>query len=160
MDLRRELTPPELDSGSVALLTSIAERLDHGDDQEDADVLIDGFNRIAATDLSLADFQGTYGAEDHEAWVRRVLLSERIKLTPGATRDELVEVARRAMDENKPEEECDAYRVILDANITDASNLIFHPPPSWPRNKPRKDWKPTPEQVVDTALEQNRPICL
>ena len=160
MDLRTGLTPPKLDEANVAQLAEIADRLDQGcmdgrcDDSSQRDLAL--FNQLAGTNLFYRDFQGRYGAEDRQTWVRRILRKQRIKLVLGATKAELVEVARRAMDLNgRPVEECDAYGMILDAHLPGAFNLIYWPPGfdentwTWEGGRDIAEWEPSPEKIVD-----------
>src|SRR5689334_12077619 len=93
MELRPETMPPTLDDALVGRPAKLAARLD-GDPDED---LRAEFNRLAGTDIPMAEFQGIYGGEDHVDYVRRVLYYRLIKPAPGVTRAELAEVVRRAM---------------------------------------------------------------
>jgi len=159
MELRPELMPPALDGALVARLARLADRLDGARPGQCDDELAE-FNRLAGTDIPLAEFQGIYGAEDHENWVRRVLYSQRIKPAPGVTREELAEVVRRAMPSNEFFDQHEAYMAVFDANVPleGASSLIFYPPDydpatnTWGGGRPIGDYDPTPEQVVEWAL--------
>src|SRR4051794_10222092 len=93
MDLRPELMPPVLDEQPVARLAELAARLD-GDPDEDKRA---EFSRLAGADIPMAEFQGIYGGEDHEDYVRRVLYYRLVKPAPAVTPAELAEVVRRAM---------------------------------------------------------------
>ena len=75
MELRPELMPPALDEAKVARLVELAAALDgarpgqwEGDFAE--------FNRLAGAAIPIEEFQGIYGGEDYEDWVRRVLYHE------------------------------------------------------------------------------------
>ena len=159
MELRPELMPPALDEALVARLARLADRLD-GARPGQCDGELAEFNRLAGTDIPLADFQGIYGGEDHEDWVRRVLYAQRIKPVPGVTRAELVEVVRRAMPQNEVFDQHEAYMAVFDANVPleGASNLIFYPPDydpatnTWGGGGPMGEYDPTPEQIVEWAL--------
>jgi hypothetical protein len=155
MDLRRELMPPVLDEQLVARLAELAAQLD-GDPDEDKRA---EFNRLAGTDIPMAEFQGIYGAEEHEDYVRRVLYHRLIKPVPNATRAELAEVVRRAMPTNEFFDQHEAYMAIFDANVPlpKASMLIYYPPGydastnMW-GGRPIAEYDPTPEQIVELAL--------
>ena len=156
MELRPELMPPALDEVLVARLADLAAQLD-GDPDEDKRA---EFNRLAGPDIPMQEFQGIYGGEDHEDYVRRVLYYRLIKSAGGVTRAELAEVVRRAMPQNEFTDRHEGYMAVFDANVPlpGASNLIFYPPdydPStntWGGGRPMGEYDPTPEQIVDWAL--------
>ncbi|MGE3808444.1 MAG: hypothetical protein AB7K24_27590 [Gemmataceae bacterium] len=156
MELRPELMPPALDERLVARLAKLAAHLD-GDPDEDIRA---EFNRLAGTDIPMAEFQGIYGGEDHEDYVRRVLCYQQIKPTLGVTQAELVEVVRRAMPTNEFFDQHEAYMAVFDANVplNGASNLIFYPPDydvgtnTWGGGRPMGEYDPTPEQIVEWAV--------
>ena len=156
MELRPELMPPALDEALVARLARLAAQLD-GDPDEDTRA---EFNRLAGTDIPIQEFQGIYGGEDHEDYVRRVLYYRLIKPAPGVTRVELGEVVRRAMPQNEFFDQHEAYMAVFDANVPleAASNLIFYPPDydpatnTWGGGRPMGEYDPTPEQIVEWAL--------
>lgn len=157
MELRPELLPPVLDEELVARLAKLATRLDgYQDDDELAE-----FNRLAGTDLPMEEFQGIYGAMDHNDWVRDVLTRQQLRPAVGVTREELAEVVRRAMPTTEEYfDECDLYQAVFDANVSleGASNLIFYPPDydpktnTWGGGRPISEYDPTPEQIVEWAL--------
>lgn len=154
MDLRSELLPPELDEAQVSQLANLADALD-GAVRDAYQENLAEFNRLAGTELQIEEFQGIYGGEDPEEWVRRLLWSNAIRPVPGVSREELVEVVRRAMPGNNYQD-YEAYMVIFDVNVPlpNASNLIFYPADY----DHRRDWQnaadydPTPEEIVDQAL--------
>jgi hypothetical protein len=159
MRLRPELMPPTHDEALVARLAKLADRLDGARPGQCDDELAE-FNRLAGTDIPLAEFQGIYGGEDHETWVRRMLCYQQIKPAPGVTPEELAEVVRRAMPQNEFFDQREAYMAIFDANVplARASNLIFYPPDynpatnTWGGGRPMGEYDPTPEQIVKWAL--------
>jgi hypothetical protein len=163
VDLRPELLPPALDEALVQRLARLAARLDGRSPRWEEDLA--EFNRLAGTDFPIADFQGIYGAEDHEDWVRRVLYRQAIKPAPGVTREELAEVVRRAMPQNEFSEEREAYMAIFDANVPRerASILLFYPPDydpatnTWGNGRSMGEYDPTPEQIVEWALAAEGP---
>ena len=137
MELRPELMPPELDEALVARLAKLAARLDGarpGQWEED----LAEFNRLASTNIPFEEFQGIYGGEEHEDYVRRVLCYRLIKPVPDVTRAELAEIVRLAMPTtNEFFGQHEAYMAIFDANVPleGASNLIFYPPGLRPSDK-------------------------
>src|SRR5262249_34243353 len=115
---------------------------------------------LAGMDLTLIDFQGISGGEDHETWVRRVLLQKNIQPVENVSRAELVEVVRRAIP-TTGDPDYQAYMAIFDANVPTphASNLIFYPTDydeetnTWGGGQPIGVYDPTPEQIVEWALQ-------
>src|SRR5262245_21609183 len=93
MGLRPELRPPILDEAKVARLASRLDGAYPGLWEED----LAEFNRLAGTDLPIDQFQGIYGAEEHEDWVRRLLYYHLTRPAANVSREELAEVIRRAM---------------------------------------------------------------
>ena len=158
MQLRSALMPPKLDEKQVAYLTQLAACID-GARPGKWEELLEEFNRIAGTTFDFREFQGIYEAEEHDDWVRRVLTRPLVKAVPDVTREELVEIARRAMC-FEPDFPNEAYMLIFDANVPlpNASNLIFCPPDynaqtnTWDGGRPIWEYDPTPAQVVEWAL--------
>jgi hypothetical protein len=156
MELRPDLMPPALDESLVARLANLAAQLD-GDPDEDMRA---EFNRLADTNIPMAEFQGIWRGEDHEDYVRRVLYYRQIKPAAGVTRAELVEVVRRAMPTNEFFDQHEAYMAVFDANVPleGASSLIFYPPDydadtdTWRGGQQVGEYNPTPEQIVEWAL--------
>jgi hypothetical protein len=151
--------PPPLDESLVARLAKLAARLDGARPGQWEDDLAE-FNRLAGTSIPFEQFQGIYGGEDHEDYVRRVLYYQRITPAAGVTRAELAEVVRRAMPQNEFFDQHEAYMAVFDANVPlqGASNLIFYPPDydagtnTWGGGRPMGEYEPTPEQIVEWAL--------
>lgn len=160
MDLRPELMPPALDEQLVARLVKLAVHLD-GDPDEDRRA---EFNALVDRDIPMEEFQGICGAEDHADYVRRVLYHRLIKPAPDVTRAELAEVVRRAMPTNEFFDQHETYMAVFDANVPlpNASNLIFYPPDydertnTWGGGRPIGEYDPTPEQIVDWALDAGK----
>jgi hypothetical protein len=146
MELRPELVPPVLDEEIVARLAKLADQID-GAAPGEWEGLLEEFNRGAGTSLGFADFQGIYGGEDHATWVRRVPLAKAIKPAGDVTREELIEIVRRAMPQNGLRD-YEAYMAIFDANVVrpHASSLIYDPPDATIVD-------PTADQVVGWALD-------
>jgi hypothetical protein len=156
MNLRQELTPPPVDERLVARLAELANALD-GNPSE---ALRAEFNKLAGTDIPMILFQGIYESEDHANFVRRVLREQGIKPVPDVTREELVEIVRRAKKTDKTGLH-EAYMAIFDCNVPrpHASNLLFWPADydessgTWGGGKPMNDYDPSPEQMVDWAFD-------
>jgi hypothetical protein len=147
MDLRPELRQPVLDEALVARLARLADQLD-GARPEQADNDLAEFNRLAGTTLVFMGFQGIYGSERHEAFVRRVLY--RRSLAPGLnlTRAEMTEIVSRIMACG---DDHDFYLELFLVNCKHPSNtdLIY-----WPKLVPElpKGREPTAEEIADLAV--------
>lgn len=87
---------PKLDEDLVQRLATLAARLDGGDEVADAS-LLDEFNQLAGTDIPFSEFQGTYGAEEHIDYVRRVLTDRATEATPDLSREGLVEMFAKVL---------------------------------------------------------------
>ena len=159
MDLRPELQPPQLDECLVDRLADLAASID-GARPGEWEEQLEEFNRLAGTAIPFEHFQGIYGGEDHADWVRRLLYGQQIKSASDVTREELIEVVRRAMPQNG-HPKMDAYMAILDANASrsGASDLIFYPPDydaatnTWGDGREMGEYDPTPEQIAEWAME-------
>ena len=152
MELRAELLPPRLDEALVHRLAHLADALD-GAAPEQCEEDLAEFNRLAGTALAFADFQGIYGGEEHETWVRRIVRSKMLRPVADVTREELAEVVRRAMPQNE-DPDYEAYMAIFDANVPrpHASNLIFYSADYNHNRDWQSEYDPTPEEIVDQAL--------
>ncbi len=127
MELRSELRPPLLDETLLNHLAELADKLD-GARPGEWDEWLNEFNSLAGTAIPFEHFQGIYGGECHVDWVRRVLYGTLILPAQNVTRDELIEVTRRAMPQNG-DPDFEAYESILDVNNGGrGSQLIFEPP--------------------------------
>ena len=159
MDLRPELTPPILDASLVSRLADLAADLD-GAAPGQCDAELAEFNRLAGTAFSNDVFHGISGGENHETWVRRILLTQQIKPLADVTREELSEVVRRAMWNDLDQRE--AYLLIFDANVprAGASNLLYYPPDydqatnTWGGGRLMGEYDPSPEQIVAWATDE------
>jgi hypothetical protein len=159
MELRPELMPPVLDEALVARLAELADKID-GARPGEWEAELAEFNRLAGTNIPFDHFQGIYGGDGHDVWVRRVLYHELIKPALDVTRAELVEIVRRCLPQNGYWDEHDAYMAVFDANVPreSASNLLCYPPDydgatnTWGGGRQMGEYDPTPEQIVDWAL--------
>lgn len=157
-DLRPELLPLKHDAQWIERLATLAAQIDGARPGEWEDHLPE-FNRLAGTQLEFHDFQGIYGAEEHIEWVRRMVNGKSVRPVADVTREELIEVVRRAMPQNG-HPDAEAYLAIFDANVSrpKASNLIFYPADydpdtnTWGGGRPMGEYDPTPEEIVDSAL--------
>jgi len=157
MDLRPELLPPPLDAVRVARLAELATRLDGAQPGQWEDDLAE-FNRVAGSAIPIEEFQGIYGAEDHEDWVRRLLYQQAL-VPADVTREEMVEIVSRAMPQNgNPNYDFYFQLFLVNCKHPSGSDLIF-----WPNLVAElpQDREPTAEEIADLALGQptgrNRP---
>jgi len=151
MELRPDLMPPMLDESLVARLTNLSEQIDCGHPDQTREQLA-AFNREAMTEFEFIDFQGIYGGQDHDTWVRKVLAKPyELRLTD-VTKDELIELARRVMECGGSEHAVEFWLNMLEINIPNEriSDLIY-----WPDEYFDEADYPqglSPEQVIEIAL--------
>jgi hypothetical protein len=158
MDLRPTLQPPRIDEKLAESLAELAAKID-GARPGEWDEWLAKFNDLASTSIPFEHFQGIYAGEDHIDWVRRILYEQQTTPAAGVTREELIEIVRRAMPQNGYAD-YQAYMEIFNKNAPrpDASNLIFYPPDydeatnTWGDGRMMGEYDPTPEQIVDWAL--------
>lgn len=151
MGLRPDLMPPSLDESLVARLTELSEQIDCGHREQTREQLA-AFNRQAMTELEFIDFQGIYGGQDHDTWVRKVLATPYERRVADVTKQELVELARRVMEGVGADHEVEFWLSMLAINIPNerVSDLIF-----WPNeyfNDINYSQRLSPEQVIEIAL--------
>jgi hypothetical protein len=150
MMLRPELMPPVLDKGKLAQLAKLAPRLDGASPGQGDDELAE-FNRLAGTALGSEDFQGIYGAEDHDDWVRRLLYRNSLVPTVDLTREEMVEIVSRVLAVDSVAER-DFYLelFLINCKHRSGSDLLY-----WPNLVPElpQGREPTVEEVADLAMQ-------
>jgi hypothetical protein len=147
MDLRPELMPPILDHVLVARLARLAGRLD-GAAPGQADDELAMFNKVAGTSLRLGEFKGISGAEEYDAWVRRVLYIQRLAPDPNLTRAEMIEIVRR-ISALAPDFDWYLELFLVNCKHPSMSDLLY-----WPNMVPEfpQDREPTAEEIADLAL--------
>ena len=150
MQLRPQLEPASLDENLVQRLTWLANNLDGEQNASQIQEWLAEFNALAATDKSWEDFQEIYGSQNHDEWVKSVLLRQRVAALPDITRDELIELVRRIVANPGGESETDFYLAILKANVPyhGVSALIYRHSPQF--GDVAREL--TPEQIVEIAL--------
>jgi hypothetical protein len=147
--------PPVLDEAMVARLARLAARIDGAHPGQWEDELAE-FNREAGTTLAFGDFQGIYGGQEHDTWVRNILGQKWVRRLPDIHRTELVELARRVMTSDGKEHEMYFWLEMLEVNIPDPQiSALF----SWPGEffgDGDDSRELTPEQAIDIALARAR----
>ncbi|MEJ6820468.1 hypothetical protein [Pseudomonas sp. LF-5] len=110
------------------------------------------FNRQAMTELEFIDFQGIYGGQDHDTWVRKVLATPFERRVADVTKRELIELTRRVMECDGAEHEIDFWLSMLAINIPNerVSDLIFWPDEYF--DEADYPQRLSPEQVIEIAL--------
>jgi hypothetical protein len=150
MELRPELMPPALDKALITRLARLADRLDGAAPGQCDDEILE-FNQLAGTTIPLVEFQGIYGGEDHEDWVRRVLYQLSLAPIADISRLEMVEIVSRVMACG---EDHDFYLELFLINCMhpSGSDLIF-----WPNLVPQlpQDREPTAEEIAELAIRGN-----
>jgi hypothetical protein len=151
MELRPELMPPVLDEARVARLARLAAEIDgvHPGQWEE---LLDEFNRAAGTAFAFEDFQGIYGAMDHETFVRQVLSEPAARKVPDITYDELLELLTRVCRAAGVEHEVYFWLRLLEANLPDPrlSDLIYWPGQYFGDGNNAREL--SPREILDIAL--------
>lgn len=146
MNLRPELMPLKLDPSLIDRLTTLANKLDGVMLEQGNEELVE-FNRLARVNLTLADFQGIYGAEDHEDFVRRVLYSRSLHPDPNLSLAEMTEIINRIRNLDDD----DFYIELFEVNCKHPSgtDLIYYPDevPELPQDR-----EPTSEEIAKVAL--------
>src|SRR6476659_7971095 len=147
MELRRELTPPELDESLAARLAELAASIDGAAAGEWEDDLAE-FNRLAGTSIPFEEFQGIYGGEEHVNFVRRVLRRPALSADSNLSTAEMAEIVSRIIAGGK---HCDFYVEVFRANCRHPSgtDLIF-----WPNLVPElpQDREPSNSEIAELAL--------
>ncbi|NUT84251.1 hypothetical protein [Pseudomonas brassicacearum] len=152
MELRADLMPPVLDELLVARLKILAEEIDCGHPEKSLAHLA-AFNKEAMTEFEFIDFQGIYGGQSHDAWVRKILAKPYERCLGDVTKQELIELARRVMESDGPDSSIEFWLGMLEINIPNdrVSNLIFWPGEYF--NNVSYSEELTPEQVIEVALK-------
>lgn len=147
------LDPPLLDESLVQRLTALASEID-GSHESLAVELVREFNLLAGTNISYTEFQGIYGGEEHERYVRRVLTAQLITTDSSIDRDELTEMFKRITENPLDDAYLEFVFSKIDKTLGDAqiSDLVF-----WPGNyfgDGDNSRELTPEQMADAVLER------
>jgi hypothetical protein len=139
--------PPTLDAALVARLAELAARLDGAQPGMCGEDLAE-FNRLAGTSIPFEEFQGIYGGERHEDYVRRVLYQQRLRPDPALSREEMTEIVSRAMTSGGDH---DFYLKLFSVNCRHPSrtDLIY-----WPNLMPElpQGREPTVEEIASLGL--------
>lgn len=147
------MSQPEIDQALLRRLSTIATRLDGGDNNLDAG-LVDEFNRLAGTEMTFLEFQGIHGAEEHIDYVRRILIDKATPALPTLDRDALVTMFGRIRGEPTD----DAFQEYVFSTIektfgdSQVSDLIY-----WPGKyfgDDNHDRILTPEMMADAVLKR------
>jgi hypothetical protein len=160
MELRKELRPPEVSKERLQAVERMIREIEtvlYG--EGNADELIEGFNRFTGRSYEEYTFRNYWRSIDLEDLVRE---ASRRPPTPisDVTREELVEVVRRAMSGPQGDPDYEYYFEIFDANVgvPGAWNLIYYPPDydaatnTWGSGRQMGEYNPTPEEIVEQAL--------
>ncbi|MFD3842934.1 hypothetical protein ACFWWC_42965 [Streptomyces sp. NPDC058642] len=151
VDLRAELLPPPVSRQRLHALCADVERiaglLEAG--AEAAGEAIAAFNATTGHDYQVLDFAEYAGCRSAEEFAREAARPARPRVAD-VTRDELVEIVRRALMATP---DSSYYLRFLEANMAHPgmSDLVFHPSDNL--------HDASAEQIVDEAL-QYRPIAL
>ncbi len=125
MELRPDLAPPAFDPELIVRLTKLADRID-GAVADACEHDLDEFARLSGAATAFEQFQGTYGAEGHEAFVRQLLIRQHLIPLPPVSANEMTEVVSRVMACGPDH---DFYLALFEAHCRHPSgaDLIFWP---------------------------------
>jgi hypothetical protein len=139
-------------------LADFASRID-GCAEPAAAELVSEFNRLANAEMTFDEFQGIYGAEEHEQFVRRLLIEQATAnaATDGITRDDLIEIFTNILanpaDETYLSTTFASIRKQFGPN-SNPSDLVF-----WP-NLFFDNWDDaktlTPEIMADAIIQRHK----
>jgi hypothetical protein len=154
MALRQELMPLHLCETKVARLADLAAQIGDADQDQTRSQLAE-FNREAMTDLTSLDFQGIDGIQDHDTWVRQILMGPYERRLKDISQSELIEMAQRVMDTNIREYVSCFWLQMLALNIPDAriSDLFIWPAEYFGDGDDAQEL--IPEQIIETALKND-----
>lgn len=154
MTRRPELHPPPIDETLVTALSNLAAEIDGARPGEWEEAL-EEFNRLAPTPLKFEDFQGIYGGEEHQEYVRRLLATSNLPAIADLSREDLIEAFQRILDPECPRHEQWFLIQTLSKNLDDPqiSDLIY-----WPNEYFKKVVlaELSPEQMADAVLERKQ----
>jgi len=139
--------PPVLDEAKVRHLADLASRLDGANcGQWEGDLA--EFNQEAGTGDSIEVFQGIYGAENHEAWVRRVLDQQSLTPNSNLLRAEMAEIVLRVRACGA-DHDFDLELFLANCKHPSGSDFISWPDlvSDLPQNR-----QPTDEEIADLAM--------
>ncbi len=151
MTLRSELNVPAIDEMLVLRLAALAAEIDGARPGEWEDAL-EEFNRLSPCPRSFDDFQGIYGGEEHEAYIRRLLATHQVPIVSSLARDEIVSAFERILDMQCPDHERCFLIEALKLNLGDSqiSDLIYWPGIYFGDDDNSRNQ--TPAEMADTAL--------
>ena len=128
MTIRSELNVPPIDEELVARLAPLAAKIDGARTGEWENAL-EEFNRLSPRPLAFNDFQGIYGAEDHDVYVRRFLATHNPPTIPNLSRDDPASSFARILNPDCPDHEQWFLIDTLTQNLADSqiSDLVYWP---------------------------------
>jgi hypothetical protein len=154
MTRRPELQPPAIDEALVSRLSELAAEIDGARDGEWEERL-EEFNRLSPTALEYEDFQGIYGGEEHEEFVRRLLTTNHLPVIDDLSREDIVAAFQRILDPECPQHEQWYLIKTLSSNLDDPqiSDLVY-----WPNAYFNKVvlTELSPEQMAEAVLERRQ----
>jgi hypothetical protein len=149
MSIRQEFRPRNPDKAIVRELSTLAtEIVRHLDGRQDYDPLVDRFNQIAGTQLTIADFDAMAGSMEAGEFVREIM-SPHPKVHADVTDAEYVQIIRTIREAEVPDRELGYWETFLEINLRSRSvhELLYE----------RDD---LPDEEVLAEARKNRPIAL
>jgi hypothetical protein len=160
MELRKELVAPEIPEARLAEVKRRILEIDAALEQgRDADGLTAEFTALTGRSYDQFTFQTYWGAISLDQFAKEASRPPPRKVE-SVTRDELIEIIRRAML-TSGDPDYFYYMEVFDANVPmpKAAMLIYYPPEGSELGRHIGSYDPTPEEIVDQALAW-RPIIL
>jgi hypothetical protein len=154
VDLRPSLTPPRIDTAIVPRLAALVKEIDLLPDGEAA-AQIAAFNTAVGSTLVHQDFREYFASQSAEEFARAHLIEHAVTPTPGITREEIVELLRRAMS-SRSQEDVETYHALLRVNgAGKAIGWIYWPPDAdvipgaWDEGREIGEYDPSAEQIAE-----------
>jgi len=143
------------DPALVSELAELAATLDGGHAEADAE-LVDRFNALAGSQLTFRDFQGIYGAQEHDEFVEELLVSLHTPAAPSLDRAELVRLVQSVLDDPVNDKLIRHAEATIDKTlgVSGFTDAIF-----WPDlffGPDRAGGEPTAEQIADELLRRSK----
>lgn len=159
MSLRAELIAEQPDQGFISRLKALTEEITRClDSGQDCSALMEEITSLSGLNYLDKEYFRRLHAHSSVQEFAEMASLPRARSVDDLTKDELVDIARRAMDVTSWDAEY--YMELFDKNVpmSGASNLIFHPPDHYQGEI--ADYKPEPEEIVDWATSEDRIIQL
>ena len=121
---------PQLEEGQVKLLADLASKIDGAINGEWEELLVT-FNKNSGLDcvMKYEDFQGIYGAEAHDLFVRRLLALNKAVKVNNLTKDDISQTFEKILDGTLKEWQSSFLIESLSKSLNDPElqDIIYYP---------------------------------